>query len=133
MTRILIADPDMASRKALALLLTRKFGIDCIDEASDTGALIRCMAENPPDLLLLNWTLQGTPGPETCRLLRKTYPHLKIVLLSPDLEDAGAAHAAGAEFLFKGAPADEALAVLTPLVRQAKKTGSPDPDDRPSR
>ncbi len=133
MTRILIADPDMASRKALALLLTRKLGIDCIDEASDTGVLIRCMAENPPDLLLLNWTLQGTPGPETCRLLRKTYRDLKIVLLSPNPEDAEAARAAGAEFLYKGAPADEALAVLTPLVRLDQNPGSSDPDDRPSR
>jgi DNA-binding NarL/FixJ family response regulator len=118
MNRILIADPDSATRKALILLLQRKMGTSCILEAKDVEMLIRTLADTSPDLLLLDWRLYGSPAPETCRLLRKAYPHLKIVLLSVDANDATAAKEAGADFIHKGASPDELIATLTPLLRK---------------
>ncbi len=118
MIRILIADPDLATRKALILLLKRKLDIHDILEIGDVEALIRSLADTPPDLLLLDWRLYGSPPTETCRLLRKAYPHLKIVLLSVDAEDASAAKQAGADFIHKGASPDELIATLTPLLRK---------------
>ena len=53
MKRILIADPDPAFRKALALLIARRLAIQNIDEAADTGTLIQKLADTRPDLLLL--------------------------------------------------------------------------------
>jgi two-component system, NarL family, nitrate/nitrite response regulator NarL len=118
MIRILIADPDSATRKAIILLLQRKLGTDCIFEVNDVETLIRMLADVPPDLLLLDWRLYGSPAPETCRLLRKAYPHLKIILLSVDANDAAAAKEAGADFIHKGASPDELIATLTPLLRK---------------
>jgi DNA-binding NarL/FixJ family response regulator len=118
MTRILIADPDSATRKALILLLQRKLGTECILEVQDVEALIRTLAETPPDLLLLDWQLYGSPAPETCRLLRRAFPHLKILLLSVDAEDETAAREAGADFIHKGASPDDLIATLTPLLRK---------------
>lgn len=118
MNRILIADPDSATRKALILLLQRKLETHCVFEVKDVEALIRTLADIPPDVLLLDWRLYGSPAPETCRLLRKAYPHLKIVLLSVDAEDATAAKEAGAGFIYKGASPDELIATLTPLLRK---------------
>lgn len=118
MIRILIADPDSATRKALTLLLRRKLGTDCILEVKDVEMLIRTLADTTPDLLLLDWRLYGSPAPETCRLLRRAYPHLRIVLLSVDAEDATAAKEAGADFIYKGASPDELIATLTPLLRK---------------
>jgi len=118
MIRILIADPDSATRKALTLLLRRRLGTNGITEVSDVETLIRALADTPPDLLLLNWRLYGSPAPETCRLLQKAYPCLKIVLLSVDANDAGAAKEAGAAFIHKGASPDELIATLTPLLRK---------------
>lgn len=118
MIRILIADPDAATRKALILLLDRKLGSGCIAEVDDVETLIRTLADTPPDLLLLDWRLYGSPAPETCRLLRKAYPHLRIVLLSVDASDAAAAREAGADFIYKGASPDELIATLTPLLRK---------------
>ena len=117
MIRILIADPDPATRKALILLLRRKLGTDEMMEVCDVETLIRSLANTPPDLLLLDWRLYGSPATETCRLLRKAYPHLKIVLLSVDANDATAAKQAGADFIYKGASPDELIATLTPLLR----------------
>jgi DNA-binding NarL/FixJ family response regulator len=117
MIRILIADPDSATRKALILLLQRKMGTNCIIEVKDVETLIRSLANTPPDLLMLDWRLYGSPATETCRLLRKAYPDLKIVLLSVDADDAAAAREAGADFIHKGASPDELIATLTPLLR----------------
>ncbi|HEX5837426.1 MAG TPA: response regulator transcription factor [Anaerolineales bacterium] len=118
MIRILIADPDSATRKALTLLLRRKLGTDGILEADGVETLIRALADRPPDLLLLDWRLYGSPAPETCRLLQRAYPQLKIILLSVDAGDETAAREAGAEFIHKGASPDELIATLTPLLRK---------------
>lgn len=114
---ILIADPDPATRKALILLLQRKLRNDNVLEAEDMKTLIQTLADTPPHLLLLDWKLYGSPAVETCRLLRKAYPQLKIVLLSVDAGDAAAAKEAGASFIHKGASPDELIATLTPLLR----------------
>ncbi len=121
MKRILIADPDLAFRKALALLIARRLDIRHIDEAADTGTLIQKLADDRPDLLLLNWSLHGVPGPETCVLVRNTYPDLKVVLLSPNPEDEAAARSAGAAFICKGASPEETLAMLTTLIKEGEK------------
>jgi DNA-binding response OmpR family regulator len=80
--------------------------------------LIHALADTPPDLLLLDWRLYGSPAPDTCRLLQKAYPHLKIIILSVDANDEAAAKKAGADFIYKGAPPDELIATLTPLLRK---------------
>ena len=118
MTRILVADPDSATRKALALLLRRKLGTEKVVEVDSVEALIRALADTPPDLVLLDWRLYGSPAPETCRLLQRAYPCLKIVLLSVDANDAVAAKEAGAAFIYKGASPNELIATLTPLLRK---------------
>jgi DNA-binding NarL/FixJ family response regulator len=121
MIRILIADPDSATRKALALLLRRKLGESEIVEVDGVETLIRTLADTAPDLLLLDWRLYGSPAPETCRLLQRAYPQLKIILLSVNAENATAAKEAGAYFIYKGASPDELIATLTPLLRKESK------------
>jgi DNA-binding NarL/FixJ family response regulator len=118
MIRIIIADPDSATRKALALVLEHKMGLKEIYEVEDVETLIRILADASPELLLLDWKLYGSPAPETCRLLQKAYPTLKIVLLSVDLKDEALAKQAGAGFIHKGASPDELIATLIPLLRK---------------
>lgn len=117
MTRILIADPISSSRSAITLLLSHKLGQSNIGEAGDADTLIRTLSNNPPDILLLDWRLYGAPAPETCSLLRKAYPALKIVLLSVNAEDQRLAHDAGAMFIHKGASPDVVMALFEPLLQ----------------
>ena len=121
MIRIIIADPDSAARKALTLLLRKKLGTNGILEVDSVEMLIRALADMPPDLLLLDWRLYGSPAPETCRLLQRAYPKLRVILLSVDADDAAAAREAGADFVHKGASPDELIATLTPLLRKESK------------
>jgi DNA-binding NarL/FixJ family response regulator len=113
-----IADPDPVTRKALLLLLRCKLGVNDILEIEDVEMLIRTLADTPPEVLVLDWHLHGAPAPETCRLLRKAYPQLNVVLLSLDAGDALPAKEAGAIFIHKGASPDELIATLTPLLRK---------------
>lgn len=123
MIRIFIADPDPSTRKALALLLERKLGITNVVEVPDVETLIRALADSAPDLLLLDWRLYGSPAPETCQLLRKAYPHLSIVLLSVNADDAQAAKEAGAHFIHKGAAPDELLTTLKTMLDASQRNG----------
>ncbi len=123
MIRVLIADPDPRTRKALANLLRRKLGVSDIEEAGDVEALIQTLGQRPPDLLLLDWGLPGSPAPETSRLLQKAYENLNIVLLSVDAEDADAAKCAGADFIYKGASPEELLRTLERLTAALKIAG----------
>lgn len=118
MFRIIIADPDSATRKALTLLLRHRMGTSGIVEVGDVETLIRTLADASPDLLLLDWRLYGSPAPDTCRLLQKAYPHLKIILLSVNANDESAAREAGADFIYKGAPPDELTRALMPFLQQ---------------
>ena len=118
MLRILIADPDPTTRKALMLLLRCKLGTEDITGIEDVETLMRALAGAPPDLLLLDWRLYGSPAADIGRLLRKAYPRLKMVLLSVDAGDAVTAREAGAGFIHKGASPDELIATLTPLLRK---------------
>lgn len=116
MIHILIANPDPAMSKALSLLLQREMSHIVITEAWDVAEMIRALAETPPDVLLLDWNLYGSPAPETCRLLQKAYPHLKLVLLSARESDQLAARAVGAGFVYKGAAPEELIASLHALL-----------------
>ena len=116
MLKILIADPDSASRKALALLISRRLGISEAQQAEDSDALIRSLSADPPDILLLDWSLYGAPVLETCQLLRRAYPELIIVLLSVDSQDSQAACSVGATFIHKGARPEEVITVLEEAI-----------------
>ena len=120
MIRIIIADPDPATRKALTLLLQRKMDSNGIVEVGDVEALISSLAEQSPDLLLLDRRLYGSPATDTCRLLQKADPQLKIILLSVNAEDEVAARDAGADFIHKGASPDELIATLKLIFRKDK-------------
>ena len=116
MIRIFIADPNPSTRKALALLLRRRLGTDGVLEVGDLDGLIRNLADEPPDLLLLDWRLFGVPALESCILLQRMHPGLKIVLLSVDAGDEEEAKQAGAVFIHKGASPEGVIAALKPLL-----------------
>ena len=118
MKTILIADPDPAARRALLLLLKHRFGVEQAAEAGDSECLIHALADCPPELLFLDWTLYGAPALETCLLLCKAYPHLQIVLLSANASDAAIAQKANALFVHKGAAPDSLMATLAPLFKE---------------
>jgi DNA-binding NarL/FixJ family response regulator len=114
--RVMIADSDRASRKALILLLTRKLGVDAVCEAEDAEALLGNMGSFSPDLILIDEALPGLVIPDTCAELREVSPRIQIALLSVDELAVFKAGLVGASFIHKGGPMSETLSCLRELI-----------------
>ena len=81
----------------------------------DVESLIRVLVDTSPTWLFLDWKLYGSPPLETCQLVQKAFPQLKIVLLSLDANDEVMAKKAGIDFIQKGAAPDSIIAKLNSL------------------
>jgi DNA-binding NarL/FixJ family response regulator len=116
MTRILIADPEITTRKALALLLTHRMGVNDICEAEDADSLSHRLDDFRPDTLLLCDTLPGLSIPAGLYRLREMYPGVTIALLSVDEAALQKARACNMEFIHKGASPDRTLEQLSIIL-----------------
>ena len=116
MIQVLIAESDSAVSKALCLLLQRELPPMIITEVSNVESLIQALTRTSPDVLLLDWNLYGSPALETYRLLKKAYPHLKVILLSADASHESAAQAIGVNFVNTYVPPEELVAALYRLI-----------------
>ncbi len=110
---IVIADDHCEVRFALRVTLEREPGFKTVTEALDAADLICQVQDLHPDMVLLDWELEGMAGAETFCGLRKLCPHLFIIALSGKEEARQAALQAGAnEFVSKADPPDQLLAAI---------------------
>jgi two-component system invasion response regulator UvrY len=114
--RVLLADPDAVTRRALALLLRSKFDLSNISEAADGATLIRALADHRPDLVLLDWSLPGRPACETLLAMHTEYPDMHLVIMSVNPAHAAKAEALGAVFIHKATGAEQVLEQLRGLL-----------------
>jgi DNA-binding NarL/FixJ family response regulator len=118
--RVLLADPDAATRRALALLLRSKFDLSDISEAADGATLTRALADTQPDLVLLDWSLPGRPACETLLTMHAEYPEMHLVVMSVNPAHADKAEALGAVFIHKATAAEHVLEQLRGLLATLK-------------
>ena len=59
--RILLVDPDAASRKAISSWLDEFFGQVSIDEASSADAALQAFETRSPDLVMASLSAMGAP------------------------------------------------------------------------
>jgi two-component system phosphate regulon response regulator PhoB len=67
--RVLLVEDDAALVELLDWHLTRE-NFD-VEKTSDGEEALLLAAENPPDLVLLDWMIEGVSGIEVCRRLRR--------------------------------------------------------------
>ena len=86
--RILIVEDEASIRDMVAFAL-RKAGMDAV-HAADARAAQIAIAEQVPDLILLDWMLPGTSGLELARRLRKEElsREVPIIMLTARGEEA---------------------------------------------
>jgi DNA-binding NarL/FixJ family response regulator len=84
MIRVLIADPDASTRRALALWLTYRFGIDPIQQLADGNCLEESLSVSVPDLILMDWSIPHRPRGEFYERLVAENPLLRWIILSVD-------------------------------------------------
>lgn len=76
---ILICDDDSDVRRLLACLLSPHY---TVIEASDGREALRLIAEQRPDLVLLDLTMPGLGGLQTLKIYHATNPSLPTVVLT---------------------------------------------------
>lgn len=97
--KLLIAESDDASRRALAAVLVAN-PLERIEAATGTDAIQRIEAESPA-LIILDWSLSGMSGLEVCMRVRQRNVQLRpyIIMMAPgeSTDDVVSAFAAGAD------------------------------------
>jgi DNA-binding NarL/FixJ family response regulator len=81
-TTVFIADDHPLIRLGLRLSLGQIEGIRIIGEAIDGYSAIDKIRQAPPDVALVDVDMPGLSGTGAIRVLRKTLPDMKIIVLS---------------------------------------------------
>jgi len=80
--RVVLADDQVLLRTSLSMVLNDAEGIRVVGEASDGEEAYQMVAEQNPDVLLLDLNMPGTNGLAILPRLRKDFPALKILVLT---------------------------------------------------
>ena len=109
---LLITDDHSIIREGLRLILETTDDIEVIGEAADGVEALRLVAEQQPDVLLMDLRMPGMDGLTAIEHLRRDYPQVAIVILTTYNEDdlmLRGLQAGAKGFLLKDTPRDTLL------------------------
>jgi DNA-binding NarL/FixJ family response regulator len=112
-TRVLIADDRSRSRRGLRALLTTQPGIEVVGEAGDGREALRLVEEHLPDAVLIDAKMPTMDGLTATRLIKESWPEIKVIVLTMYGARQADATAAGADvFLVKGCSPERLLKAI---------------------
>ncbi len=80
--KIILVDDHRIVRDGIKSLLSNRFDIEIIGEASDAYDFFEILKTNIPDVVLLDIALPKISGIEVAKRLKNEYPQVKILMLS---------------------------------------------------
>jgi DNA-binding NarL/FixJ family response regulator len=80
--RVLIVDDHPVVRHGLHSLLSGHLDIDVVGEVEDGLGVLPYLADHEVDLMLLDIKMKGRNGIEIARRVRRSYPNIKIIILT---------------------------------------------------
>ncbi|KAB8195756.1 response regulator [Nonomuraea phyllanthi] len=120
MTKVIVVDDQAVVREGLVLVLGLLPGIEVVGAAGDGEAALRVVAEQRPDVVLMDLRMPRMDGVEATRRIRSAYPGTQVVVLTTysDDESVFAALRAGARgFLTKDADSDDIARAVATVMR----------------
>ena len=121
--RVLIADDQPRARRSLRALLNTLPQVKDVREAVNGREGINLIEESIPDVVLFDVRMPELDGLEATRLVRASWPKIKIIVLSMYGDCSSSALAAGADAFFsKGEPPQRLLDTLVSLAHPKEKT-----------
>lgn len=86
--RVLIADDHAVVREGLRAMLTTQPDLDVIAEADTGAAALTAVADNPPDVVLMDLQMPELDGPTAIARIRTSHPGVRILVLTTYHTDA---------------------------------------------
>lgn len=113
--RVFLADDHPLLRMAVRLSLTQNNDIQVVGEASDGYSAVERIQTSCPDVAVLDVEMPGLSGIRAIRVLRRSFPDMKIVVLSTYNKDEYIRQAmeAGADgYVLKRVGIDELVRII---------------------
>ena len=86
--RILIVDDHAVVRKGLAMVLRLESDLEVVGEAENGQVGLALAKSLQPDIVLVDLVMPEMDGQEMTLLLRKSHPHIKVIMLTgTDVDD----------------------------------------------
>jgi len=139
--RVAVVDDQRLIREGLASLLTLMPDLEVVSQAADGREALELVAEQSPDVVLMDVRMPGMNGVAATREIRTRYPHVRVIVLTTFDNDEyvfEALRAGASGYLLKNADPDHLAAairavhtgdsVLDPavtekVIRRAARTG----------
>ena len=118
--RVVLAEDHPVVREGIRSLLERAGDLEVVAEARDGEEALQLVAENEPDVLLLDMEMPGATGVEVARKLKECDSSVRILALSSHNDNQfifGMLEAGAAGYLLK----DEATEAILTAVRGVAK------------
>ncbi|MEV4179224.1 response regulator transcription factor [Nonomuraea sp. NPDC049709] len=115
MTRVLIADDDHLMRAGLIELLTADPGIEIAGQAATGREAVERAGRLAPDVVLMDVRMPDLDGIAATRLLSRTAPEVKVLILTTFEQDDyifGSLRAGASGFLLKRARPEDLIAAV---------------------
>lgn len=80
--RIVLIDDHTVLREGLKALLNSEPGLEVVGDAADGRAGIQAADQLKPDVVIADISMPGLNGIESARILRRSYPYMKLIILS---------------------------------------------------
>jgi DNA-binding NarL/FixJ family response regulator len=93
MTKVIIVDDQAMVREGLRMILSLHEEIDIIGEAANGEELLTLLKDMLPDVILMDIRMPVMDGLETLKIVKETYPDVKVIILTTFNED---------EYIFNG-------------------------------
>jgi DNA-binding NarL/FixJ family response regulator len=115
--RVVVADDQARARQGMKALLATWPEVDECREAANGKQAIALIEESLPDVVLIDARMPEMDGLEATRLIKASWPQVKVIVLSMYSDCSADALAAGADaFVSKGDLPEKLLAMLAAVV-----------------
>jgi two-component system response regulator DevR len=118
--RVLLVDDHEVVRLGLRSLLERHPQFDIIGEASSAREALEQVANNHPDVVVMDIRLPGTSGIEACEEITSRFPETRVLMLTSYAEDEmlfSAIRAGASGYVLKQIGGDELVRALEAVAR----------------
>src|ERR1041385_6678651 len=85
--RVILADDHTLVRAGLRVLLEKLPGVEVVGEASDGRGVLKLVAAQRPDLVVMDIAMPGLNGLEAAARMAKEFPGVRVIILSMRSEE----------------------------------------------